>query len=111
MVQLLLAEYYSLHQELGRVQGWPFSLWIIGCGKKRYLRLNTGEKMVFSKLIISENVHNLEQLTVGKSQEISSVVKSLGIFLFCFVCFSSFEVHGCPKNNQDKIRRIGLAEA
>lgn len=38
--------------------------------------------MVFSKLVISENVHTLEQLTEGKSQEISSVVKSLGNFWF-----------------------------
>lgn len=48
---------------------------------------------------------------MGKSQEISSgsVVESLGNFLL--VCFSSFEIHSCPKNKQDKIRRISLAEA
>lgn len=45
--------------------------------------------MVFSKLVISENVHTLEQLLWEKSQEISSgSVKSLGNFLvFLFLLF------------------------
>lgn len=47
---------------------------------------------------------------MGKSQEISlgSVVKPLGNFFF--LCFSSFEIHSCPKNKQDEIRRIGMAD-